>query len=298
MNEVTLKVNQEALVRNLKFGFTSQVTVPGELMQNARRAKASVVAFDYEESSHCLTVTDDSIGIGDLQQLVTVAESGWDAETIEREHPYGLGLLAAVYASEHITVESAGRRLAFATADLLAFRPLAVETYDTGSGTRIVLEGLREIPNLEAALRHRAMGFPIEVRYNGVQLPRPRALDGGFSFERTEVGEVYLYGAMPGRTGRTPPTRSPVISRGSRPTLAVTEARAGAPRSSISIRRASSHASPIGTGSSTSPRRSTPCGRRSRRWPSRACKYRRCGSPPRRSSGGSGHCGTGALSRS
>ena len=198
MNEITLKVNQEALVRNLKFGFTSQVTVLGELMQNARRAKASVVAFDYEESSHRLTVTDDGIGIGDLQQLVTVAESGWDAETIEREHPYGLGFLAAVYASEHITVESAGRRLAFATADLLAFRPLAVEPCDTGSGTRIVLEGLREIPHLEAALRHRAMGFPIEVRYNGESLPRPRALDGGFSFERTEVGEVYLYGAMPG----------------------------------------------------------------------------------------------------
>ena len=49
MNEVTLRVNQEALVRNLKFGFTSQVTVLGELLQNARRAKASVVAFDYDE---------------------------------------------------------------------------------------------------------------------------------------------------------------------------------------------------------------------------------------------------------
>ena len=61
-----------------------------------------------------------------------------------------------------------------------------------------MLEGLREIPHLEAALRHRAMGFPIEVRYNGESLPQPRALDGSFSFERTEVGEVYLYGAMPG----------------------------------------------------------------------------------------------------
>lgn len=193
MNEITLKVNQEALVRNLKFGFTSQVAVLGELMQNARRAKASVVAFDYEDSNHRLAVTDDGIGIGDLQQLVTVAESGWDAETIEREHPYGLGFLAAVYASEHITVESAGRRLAFATAALLAFRPLAVERYDTAAGTRILVEGLREIPHLEAALRHRAMGFPIEVRYNGESLPRPRALDGGFSFERTEVGEIACY---------------------------------------------------------------------------------------------------------
>ncbi len=57
---------------------------------------------------------------------------------------------------------------------------------------------MREIPHLEAALWHRAAGFPIDVRYNGEPLPRPRAVDGGLRFERTEVGEVYLYGAMPG----------------------------------------------------------------------------------------------------
>jgi hypothetical protein len=127
-----------------------------------------------------------------------------------------LGFLAAVYASEHITVESAGRRLAFATADLLAFLPFAVETYDTGAGTRILVEVLQEIPHLEEALRHRAMGFPIAVRYNGKSLPRPRALDGGFSFERTEVGEVYLYGAMPGGglDGGHGRRGGPVVERG------------------------------------------------------------------------------------
>jgi len=196
MTHVTLRVNEQALVRHLKLGFTSQTTVLGELTQNARRAKASVVIFDYDEALGRLTVTDDGSGIDDLQVLLTVAESGWDAETVAQEHPFGLGFLSAVYAAERLTVESRGRRLCFATADLLAFRPLEVLAADTACGTRLVLEGL-QIPFLEAALRHRARGFPIEVRFNGEPLPRPDALDGGRPFEPTAVGRIHLYGLHP-----------------------------------------------------------------------------------------------------
>ncbi len=149
-------------MRHLKLGFTSQTTVLGELMQNARRAKASVVVFDYDEAAGRLTVTDDACGIADLQVLLTVAESGWDAETVAHEHPFGLGFLSAAYAAERLTVESRGRRLCFASADLLAFRPLDVRAADTTCGTRLVLEAL-QIPFLEAALRHRARAFLIEV---------------------------------------------------------------------------------------------------------------------------------------
>jgi hypothetical protein len=113
MNEVKLKVNEHALIRHLKLGFTSQTTVLGELMQNARRVRATFVAFDYDEAKACLTVTDDGLGIENLQRLVTVAESGWDAETVAREHPFGMGFLAAVYGSQHITVESCGQHLSF-----------------------------------------------------------------------------------------------------------------------------------------------------------------------------------------
>lgn len=108
MNEVTLKVNQQALVRHLKFGFMRPSTVLGELMQNARRAKAIWVAFHYEEAAGRLIVEDNGIGIADLQRLLTIAESGWDAETVAREHPFGMGFLAVVYAAEHLTIESGG----------------------------------------------------------------------------------------------------------------------------------------------------------------------------------------------
>lgn len=214
-DSVKLKVNEEALVRHLKFGFTHQATVLGELMQNARRARASRVAFDYDEAEARLVVTDDGIGIADLQRLLTVAESGWDAETIEREHPFGLGFLAAVYAAERITVESLGSRLSFATADLLAFQPLSIEPRPEMPGTRLVLDGVR-IPHLEAALRQRARGFPIPVYYNGQALPRPHALDSGRRFEATPVGDVYSTARCPARTGGAQPPRSPAISKACR----------------------------------------------------------------------------------
>lgn len=155
-----------------------------------------MVVFDYDEATGRLTVTDDGCGIADLQVLLTVAESGWDAETVAQEHPFGLGFLSAVYAAERLTVESRGRSLSFATADLLAFRALEVFAGDTTGGTRLVLEGL-QIPHLEAALRHRARGFAIEVRYNGEPLPRPNALDSGRHFEPTAVGAIHLYGLQP-----------------------------------------------------------------------------------------------------
>jgi len=39
-----------------------------------------------------LTVCDDGCGIACLKTLLTVAESGWDVDVIERECPFGIGV--------------------------------------------------------------------------------------------------------------------------------------------------------------------------------------------------------------
>ncbi|QPK62890.1 ATP-binding protein [Methylomonas sp. LL1] len=85
MQTTQLAVNPEKLINNLRFSFTQATTVLGELMQNARRAGATFVSLDYDAHSQTLTVCDDGCGIESLQTLLTVAESGWDADIIERE---------------------------------------------------------------------------------------------------------------------------------------------------------------------------------------------------------------------
>jgi len=124
--EATLKVNQEKLVNHLRFSFTDPATVLGELMQNSRRAGASQVWIEFDPEAKTLTVKDDGCGIDSFQTLLTVAESGWDAQTVEQEHPFGIGFLSALFASGHLTVESRGQRIAMATSDILAFKPVAV----------------------------------------------------------------------------------------------------------------------------------------------------------------------------
>ncbi|MCK7500618.1 MAG: hypothetical protein MZW92_68145 [Comamonadaceae bacterium] len=43
-----MRINEERLLENLRYAFTNRSTVLTELMQNARRAKASFVAIDYD----------------------------------------------------------------------------------------------------------------------------------------------------------------------------------------------------------------------------------------------------------
>jgi len=124
--ETALRVNQEKLVNNLRFSFTNATNVVSELMQNSRRAGATQVEIDFVPETKTLTVRDDGCGIGDYQTLFTLAESGWDAETIENEMPFGLGFLSALFSSQHLEVESKGGRVSMSTADILSFKPVNV----------------------------------------------------------------------------------------------------------------------------------------------------------------------------
>jgi hypothetical protein len=121
-----LKVNQGNLVKNLRFSFTDSCTVIAELMQNARRAGATQVEIDFAPETKTLVVRDDGCGIDCYQTLFTIAESGWDAEIVEQEHPFGLGFLSALFACGHLEVESKGGRISMPTGEILSFKPVTV----------------------------------------------------------------------------------------------------------------------------------------------------------------------------
>ena len=83
-----------------------------ELLQNARRAGASVVEINIEEpeanSGACVvTVFDNGRGIEDFQALLTLGASHWDGETLLREDPAGMGFFALCRSD--VQVHSGGR---------------------------------------------------------------------------------------------------------------------------------------------------------------------------------------------
>jgi hypothetical protein len=196
MKEATMKVNPENLVKSLKFSFSNGETYLGELMQNARRAGASKVQFEFVpelNELNILKVTDDGCGIDSIDTLLTVSESGWDAELIAQEHPFGIGFLSALFACQHITVVSKGGRLSVDTDKILSFQPVSIEPIENWDGiTSITMIGVDIQKTFLETLKKLSKGFPIPVIVNGEDLPRPHAINSGLKFSQNEVGSISL----------------------------------------------------------------------------------------------------------
>ena len=196
MKQVAMKVNQANLVKSLKFSFTQKITVVSELMQNARRANATQVSFEFAPETKILRVSDNGCGIESIETLLTVAESGWDAEVVANEHPFGIGFLSALFACHHLTVQSKSWRFSVNTEQVLSFKPITVEPVTDWDGkTHITLLGVDfDAQSFKSTLEGLAKGFPIPVLFNGEHLDRNHALGSELDFVDTELGQIYLIG--------------------------------------------------------------------------------------------------------
>lgn len=195
---VALSVNTPALLDTLRHTFTSGSSVLTELTQNGRRAGATAITVTMTETT--LTVADDGCGITDFAQLLSVASSGWSEELQREEQPYGLGLLAALYAAKRITIRSNGHRIEADTTDILAMKPIELKPDDIAQGAVITLDGLLipppnqgygfldEPPSIALSVGHLWKGFPIPVTVNGEEILRADGI--GPDFERFEAGWI------------------------------------------------------------------------------------------------------------
>ena len=181
---VTLQINSQRLIKNLMFSFTNKTTFLSELMQNARRAGATFVRFSFDEVwPNTLVVEDDGAGIANLQNLLTIAESGWDETIQAQENPFGMGFMSALFAAQRITVHSNGKRLSFDREEALEQKPIIVEdspkdSQSTDVSTRIELYGIGLTQaEVTSAIETAAQGFAIKVFFNGKECRRPFAWD-------------------------------------------------------------------------------------------------------------------------
>lgn len=184
---VALKINESALIKNLKFSFSNMFTVVSELLQNGRRAGATSINIVTEEidGSFVMTVIDNGSGLDDFQSLLTVAESGWDEKTIKDERAFGMGFLSALFSARRVVVQSNGRTLDLDTEHLLSMNDVTVLPVAsfTGPGTSVSLHGIKPevVNNIESLVD----GFPIPVFFNGVEIERKHALDQGAWLDTT-----------------------------------------------------------------------------------------------------------------
>jgi hypothetical protein len=198
VERIAVGINQVRLLESLRYAFANRYTVLTELMQNARRARASEVAVDYDAKAQRLSVRDDGVGIGDWRTLLTVGESGWDAATARDEHAFGVGFMKCLYSARRCSVRSRDRVVCFDTRAALQQQPIAVQPAAFSAQTVVTLEGV-VLPDLEGKLADLASAFPIPVSCNGLLLPRPLALDAR-AYVATPVGLVHLAGTEDGKT--------------------------------------------------------------------------------------------------
>jgi len=196
MQQTVMSVNPTNLVNALRHSFTNSTTVLGELMQNSRRAQATSVGFTFDHPTNTLTVIDDGCGIESINKLLTVAESGWNADVIAQEHPFGIGFLSALYACRHITVVSKSGKLMSDTDEILTFQPVPIAPVDDWDGkTVITLQGVGlAFDQIKRTLAGLARGFPIPVIFDGQCLDRDCAVDSSGEFIGTEIGPIRLMG--------------------------------------------------------------------------------------------------------
>ena len=192
---ITLAVNQDRLVSNLRYSFTDREVLIAELMQNARRAGASSVVIDFDGNTKTLTVTDNGRGISNFQSLFTLAESGWEDSIQESEHPFGMGFFSTLFSAEEVEVYSFDQFIRFKTKDALAFSSIAVNTIESYelplNGSKICLIGIDLTSHeVEMAVKKYAKGFPIQVVLNGVPAANPDAISESFS--DSSIGKVRL----------------------------------------------------------------------------------------------------------
>lgn len=193
---VAIKINQNKLLAKLEYSFTNKSTLLGEMIQNARRAGATAVNVTFDEASGLLTFADDGAGIADFQDLLSIAESGWDESIQASERPFGMGFMSTLYSAEHVRVESNGYFIEGNTKELLAGGTLTVEkaaNAPASTYTEVVLSGVGlEAVHVKDKLEKLARGFAIPVWLNGEVLKQDRHLGGDLNFiEVPGVGYVY-----------------------------------------------------------------------------------------------------------
>lgn len=173
----------------LRVTFSNSKTVLAELLQNSRRAGATVVEILLEDET--LRIRDNGCGIADFRVLFAIARSGWDEATQRADAPYGAGFLAAAFACEGLVITSRGQQLVAETSRIIAGKHavLVVAPDDGWTEIALVCQGLGDVHAIYQALKDYVRGFPVPVFFNGEELPRPFAV-GNTDLVDSPIGKV------------------------------------------------------------------------------------------------------------
>ena len=195
---IRARVHDGAIDRVTRFFNASASDAFVELIQNTRRSGATrldVATEAIPADGIRVTVSDDGDGIADPAVLLSFGESGWDAETAEREDPAGIGVYAlskrgcSVSSRPRTAIgeHAPGWRVVL-TPDCFLGKNTAAVLADDGApwphGTAISFMADETLEAIQVALSGAARHCPLAVTVNGEAVERKAFLDGAVHAER------------------------------------------------------------------------------------------------------------------
>lgn len=199
--QIQVRINEEGALRNQRHAFSNRFTLVSELLQNARRAGATLIEIHHDAAAQILRVQDDGCGLADFRKLLSLHESGWDAATCTEEQPFGVGFSKCLYAVSRCIVASGHQRVDIDTEAALAKAMIDVEqTAEAVPGTLVELHGV-DLPELALHVETLCLGFPVPVWFNGQPLSR-RFAPENLATMPSPMGNVHLVGTRNGEHAR------------------------------------------------------------------------------------------------
>lgn len=173
-----ITVNAENTIRNFGVVMSDKTKVLSELLQNARRAGATLVEFYATESDGVveLSVLDNGKGIDDFSKLFTLSESGWSQELASHESSFGLGFFSVLFAAQEVLVQSKNQSLLIDCAVARQMSDFGEPNVDHSCSdfTKITLRGVKLcLVEIRNKLEELAKYSRVPVAFNGAMLERP-----------------------------------------------------------------------------------------------------------------------------
>ncbi len=183
-----LSINTGNTIKNFGHVFTDRFKVISELVQNSRRAGATLVDISYDQDNDIVCVRDNGSGIADFDSLFVLSQSGWDEHISDAEQPFGMGFFSVFFVCDRVEIKSLGKRIDIDCKKAVELEDFGDVTLDADAtvGTVVTLYGFtNEAPSalgllplsIKSKVEKIAETSSIDISFNGEILARPFGFD-------------------------------------------------------------------------------------------------------------------------
>jgi hypothetical protein len=195
---IQAQVSQATLSKVSRLFNASLTDCFNELLQNARRAGASVVIVTLTRDCQ-LVIMDDGVGIANPQTLLTLGKSDWSSEIQQQEDPAGMGIFSL--ANRNVLIRSHNWQVQLTPAHFAGEAIAVVEPCEMISGTRLSFRVEEaETSSFNRKIEQIAKFYPLPVWLNGEEISRQAFLSEALYVEnwqglRIGIRQKYQWGS-------------------------------------------------------------------------------------------------------